>query len=194
MGKNGPGHAALTNYPGYMRLTLPFPPSANHAWSTNRQGKRFLSKAGAAFKLRVKAAVLQVAHASHLGREESLRLTIELYGPFSLFFSTTWPEEAQHRHKQLDISNRIKLLEDAVFEALGLNDSQVSKIIIERFVLPEGFPEHVQLEVDVYEPHGAAAAMPGAGAPHSPKRNKRGAGEDAPRRTTPAERSRKQRT
>lgn len=42
---------------------------------------------------------------------------------FPDLFNKTWPEKAQTRYKRLDATNRAKLLEDAMAEAFGIDDS-----------------------------------------------------------------------
>lgn len=38
--------------------------------------------------------------------------------------NTTWPKDAKSRYKKHDVSNRIKLLEDSLSAAVGMDDSQ----------------------------------------------------------------------
>lgn len=91
---------------------LPCPPSLNNAYTTGRgHGKRVLTSEGRAFKAQ---AALLVRNAAALAGftvpdKQPIRLT------FWFYFANV----------QRDGSNAVKLIEDAVAEALGFNDSRV---------------------------------------------------------------------
>jgi crossover junction endodeoxyribonuclease RusA len=94
-------------------LTTPPPPSLNHAYATVR-GHRVLSKEGRAYK----AEVAQLL----LGRQplpSGARIGISL---------RLWFKNKQRR----DISNCVKLLEDALSDALGFDDCCVDRLLVER--------------------------------------------------------------
>lgn len=110
-----------------MHVRIPFfPPTTNHAYFT-RGHVRVLTKVGKKFKAEVK---------NFLGREHPdflsyFRPNTEYEVLFLLFFGADslynrgWPKDPEmSRHKSIDASNRVKLLEDAVVEAAGYNDAQ----------------------------------------------------------------------
>jgi len=167
-----------------MRLVVPFPMSLNHAWVNQARGKgRFLTKEAKRFKVEVRAEVLRehLGSTSSLGRDDNLLMRIHLFGPPELFFSKGWPKAAEHRHKAVDISNRIKVLEDAVFEALGLDDSQVQRLEVERFTV-QGIAPHACVELEKYESteQNRAEATMRASGPVDPQRRKRGGARKNP--------------
>jgi Holliday junction resolvase RusA-like endonuclease len=43
-----------------------------------------------------------------------------------------YPKNAKNRYKTVDVSNRIKLLEDAIAEAGGFDDSQIFSLTVEK--------------------------------------------------------------
>jgi len=102
-------------------MTLPLPPSINHYWGQVGH-RRFVSKAGVAFKEAVSEYVIDY-RVPKLGTAR-LSMTVVLY-----------PKD---RRKQ-DIDNRIKALWDALADA-GVfdNDEQIDILMIERGEIKKG--------------------------------------------------------
>ena len=96
-------------------LDLPLPPSVNHYWGQHGH-RRYVSKAGVAFKTQVSDYVIEY-RVPKLGTAR-LAMTVVLF-----------PKD---RRKQ-DIDNRIKALWDALADA-GVfdNDEQIDTLFIER--------------------------------------------------------------
>ena len=96
-------------------LDLPLPPSVNHYWGQHGH-RRYVSKAGIAFKAQVSDYVIEY-RVPKLGTAR-LAMTVVLF-----------PKD---RRKQ-DIDNRIKALWDALADA-GVfdNDEQIDTLFIER--------------------------------------------------------------
>ena len=96
-------------------LDLPLPPSVNHYWGQHGH-RRYVSKAGVAFKAQVSGYVIEY-RVPKLGTAR-LAMTVVLF-----------PKD---RRKQ-DIDNRIKALWDALADA-GVfdNDEQIDTLFIER--------------------------------------------------------------
>jgi crossover junction endodeoxyribonuclease RusA len=96
-------------------LDLPLPPSVNHYWGQHGH-RRYVSKAGVAFKSQVSDYVIEY-RVPKLGTAR-LAMTVVLF-----------PKD---RRKQ-DIDNRIKALWDALADA-GVfdNDEQIDTLFIER--------------------------------------------------------------
>jgi Holliday junction resolvase RusA-like endonuclease len=120
-------------------LSLPgLPPSANNAYFNVPRGGRALTKDGRAYKLRV------VTHLTQHFRKEMLFFKKNTpYVLFVRFFfadveNKTYPAVAQTRFKKVDGSNRLKLLEDALKDAAGIDDSQA---IVTCWHKAQGTPE-----------------------------------------------------
>jgi crossover junction endodeoxyribonuclease RusA len=103
-----------------LTLTVPVPPSLNHAYATFK-GRRLLSREGRAFKDGVKTQVLLALRARPKGawylKGERVALTLALH------FKD---------NRRRDISNTVKLLEDSLSEALGFDDCAVDVLHVER--------------------------------------------------------------
>lgn len=95
-------------------LTLPFPPSLNQAYPSNKQGRRFLSAKGSAFKKEV-IRILNTKKISIL--KGKLVVELKLYRP----------------RKIGDIDNFSKLIFDALKGVVIVDDSQVIELHIYRF-------------------------------------------------------------
>lgn len=116
-------------------LVVPSVPiSVNHAYKNIRQRvgkksitKRVLTDEGRAYKNETKTFIARTyPHLlSFFKPNVSYSLLIEFvfHGREELY-CMTWPEEAENRYKQLDVSNRTKLFEDALADATGLDDRQ----------------------------------------------------------------------
>jgi hypothetical protein len=84
----------------------------------------------------------------------------------------TWPKTAENRHKKVDASNRVKLLEDCLAKALGIDDSDFFlQVAIKREgpaythvwvwdIEKEGWLPHGFIQdLSRLQPHGAISAM-----------------------------------
>ena len=115
-------------------VDLPYPPSVNRAYATTRGGRRLLTAEGKLYKQSIRDVIGQrysgvTPELSRLG-EVPLALTIKLYTRVE---NKGWSEgKAKNRYKRVDVSNRVKLLEDALFEALGVDDSLVFRLVVEK--------------------------------------------------------------
>lgn len=101
-----------------LRLTIPVPPSLNNAYATVR-GRRVLSSEGKTFK---EAAALWAQIGARRQRfkvEKGDRLSLTMLLHF---------KDGRRR----DISNAVKLAEDAIAEALGFDDCAVDILHVER--------------------------------------------------------------
>jgi crossover junction endodeoxyribonuclease RusA len=123
-----------------IKLTLPFPPSINHAYGY--AGKRkYLKKEGHAFRLATTEAAIE-AQAKISGR---LAIFIALYPPTK---------------RKFDIDNRIKAVQDALqLAGVFLDDEQIDTIIcVRRNVIKGGMCKVVLCANDsilqVYEAMG----------------------------------------
>lgn len=118
-----------------IRVTLPFPPSANRYWRTTRDGRTYVSAEAKQFKTHV---ALLCSRCRPL--EGDVRLTLAFFRPA----------------KRGDLSNRIKILEDALIGFAYADDKQVAHIDAERFE----DKANPRVEVMV-EPYGVCVAATG---------------------------------
>lgn len=105
-----------------MILRCPWPPSTNHAYPSNKWGKRFLSAAGKAYKAAVQAVVLEAGRPRLEGR---LAVCIDLHPP---------------DRRRRDIGNHEKVLIDALVEAgVFEDDEQIDELLLRRKeIVPDG--------------------------------------------------------
>lgn len=100
-------------------LTLPLPPSVNHQYATVN-GRRVLSARGRTFK-QVVAQQILVSLAGVSGREPWLRrLQSDFLGLTVRFF---FPSLLRR-----DVDGGLKITQDALCEALGINDNRILHI------------------------------------------------------------------
>jgi Holliday junction resolvase RusA-like endonuclease len=126
------------------------PPSMNHAYENKprkvKVGGRFqtkhirmLSEEGRAYK---------IATSTHLVRAYPTEMQVfKKNRPFALFLCFVFPQEAllvkgypaksDNRYKKLDVGNRLKLFEDALTEATGIDDSHNWLVALTKRTGPE---------------------------------------------------------
>lgn len=95
------------------------PPTTNHAYVNVRGRGRILSSEARAFKDAASWAAYKARKASGWNYVKGTRLSLSL----TLHFA---------RAGKRDLSNRVKLIEDALAEALGFDDSLIDQLVIER--------------------------------------------------------------
>ncbi len=108
------------------------PPSTNTAYYNRRGGGRGLTDEGASYK----AGIMMDAHRFYMSQIATLKKN-EPYGMIVRVHADVetkgWRKTgAGTRYKKFDASNRIKLLEDALCEAAGIDDSQFMGVYIEK--------------------------------------------------------------
>ena len=106
------------------------PISTNHAYTNITIGKgkkkvtkRVLTKEGRKYKTETKGYIVQhyPMELARIQPDKPYGYIIQLSFPNLL--NKGWPDTAKSRYKKLDASNRVKLLEDALSDALGIDDS-----------------------------------------------------------------------
>jgi len=95
-------------------IRLPLPPSANRYWRTTRTGRTYVSEEAQAYK----------AEVGWLARAEGLEM---LEGEVSLSL------QVYMVNKSADLTNRIKVLEDALNGVAYIDDNQVSEFYARKF-------------------------------------------------------------
>lgn len=91
--------------------------SLNQAYPTNKYGRRYLSGRAKEFKDIIYRSV-------PLGNYNEGSFYLEL----TFGFVDYWTKDKRENKRRPDTSNCIKLIEDSVFEAMGLNDSNTTKV------------------------------------------------------------------
>ena len=129
-----------------IELDLPMPPSVNKLYATVR-GRRIMTTKGKAVKHEITQLVVKhIASMPDLFRSErKLRLTVDLY--FAAVENAGWSKgKAKNRYKRIDVSNRAKLLEDALFSGIGIDDSLIFELIMRKHATDSEEYCHVKLE------------------------------------------------
>jgi Holliday junction resolvase RusA-like endonuclease len=103
-------------------VSLPMPPSVNKLYYV-RNGRKALSSEGRALKEQMRATIT-LACASAPAIPENTPLALHLTFFFPVLENAGWSQKkSKARYKKVDVSNRVKLVEDAISEALGIDDS-----------------------------------------------------------------------
>lgn len=141
-----------------IRFKAPFfPPSVNNAYFTkiarpknNPSGKsvptRVLSNEGKKFKRTFKTWLAREhPHALEFFSSPTGEYSILVVLHFKGLYNTGWPKNAKTRHKKLDASNYIKVLEDALVDACGHDDSQHVCVTMMKAEAPQGEEPYFEL-------------------------------------------------
>lgn len=118
-----------------MRIVLPLPPSINHQYATVGD-RRVLTKDAARFKRAVKQAVARLDTAA-LGEAEREQLRDGYLGLYLDFYFLT--------PLKRDLDGGLKITQDALCEALGLDDRKVVDIHLVKRI----DPLHPRVEVEL---------------------------------------------
>lgn len=115
-------------------LELPMPPSVNKAY-VSLNNRRILSKEGKLYKQSVRDIIGQAYGTTPVPSMENTPLTLKVVLVFDAIENKGWSKgTAKSRYKRVDVSNRVKLLEDAMFEVLGVDDSLIFSLYVTKRV------------------------------------------------------------
>lgn len=117
-----------------LSVCLPIPPSINHQYATVN-GRRILSAAGRRYKADVGHQVLLALSQSGC-REAVLAAFRSQYLSLSMRFHFRSP-------RRRDVDGGVKITQDAVLEALGVNDNRIVELHL--FKILEGKDPHVEI-------------------------------------------------
>jgi Holliday junction resolvase RusA-like endonuclease len=118
------------------------PLSVNHAYF--QKGKqRILTKKGRAYKTEVKTTLAQ-QYPQVLSFFQPDKPYCIIFR-FTLKHTTNTTAKAKTRYKRVDVSNRIKLLEDALTDACGHDDAQHFRVLAWKEQAGPDEPEHVDV-------------------------------------------------
>ncbi len=110
-----------------------FPPSSNAAYANIRgTNKRVLTTEGRAYKTATIAHIARNYPLSVRTIEKDVGYYVVVRFWFESICNSGWPEKAQSRFKKQDVGNRLKLLEDSLKDACGIDDSQHLGVFIEK--------------------------------------------------------------
>jgi crossover junction endodeoxyribonuclease RusA len=110
-----------------LKLTLPLPPSINHQYATV-QGRRVLSLAGRQFKSRVGQEILFL-----LAKRRAKACAAEALDGMPLLLCLRFYFTSAARR---DIDGGLKITQDAVCEALGINDNRIVEVRLRKHLDP----------------------------------------------------------
>jgi Holliday junction resolvase RusA-like endonuclease len=117
-----------------VRMIIPFfPPSTNKAYFFH-SGRMHLSSAGKQFKNNVTSHLLQKypKELQFFKKNSPYLIYLRLY--MKDVENAGWPKKCETRYKIFDGTNRIKLLEDALKTATGIDDSHHIAFLVEKRV------------------------------------------------------------
>jgi Holliday junction resolvase RusA-like endonuclease len=200
-----------------LRVTIPFlPPSSNTIYRTIPGRGRVLSSAAQQFQLKAMRIIQQEGRAALLCLKQNVPYALRLVIYFPEVENTGWYQfwekdsrpgtkdthkagerKAATRYKRIDLSNRIKLLEDTVASAVGVDDSHTFHLSIYKehdpkhprvevtlSLLPEegGKEDAVRTRSESSKPHRAGGDLPKGRVPVYPSREQKGGSAGAPGR------------
>lgn len=128
----------------HLHVVLPFlPPSSNNIYKTIPGHGRHLSSAAKQFQLKAMRVIQQEGRAALLNLKQNVPYQLHMTFFFPEVENKGWFEtwtrgpkqgqrKAETRYKRIDLSNRIKLLEDTIASALGIDDCHTFRLIIEK--------------------------------------------------------------
>jgi Holliday junction resolvase RusA-like endonuclease len=131
------------------------PPSVNRLYVPNGFGGKRLSTAGKAWRARALLDLTKqcmFASAGVLDTEKAY--VLELTFLFEPLINKGWPKTAKTRFRKKDASNYVKLLEDCVSCATGVDDSNtVMQVVAKEEYAPGRFKDDARIRI-VYGPIG----------------------------------------
>lgn len=130
-----------------IRLELPcLPPSTNHAYVNNGFGGRKLSAGARAFLTETKAHLAHTYPREMMIFRPNVPYLLVMRFHFEAIENANWGRsgKGKTRYKKVDATNRIKLLEDALADAGGIDDSQFVSTTPQKV---QGIPERTILWV-----------------------------------------------
>ena len=110
------------------------PPSVNHLYITTRGGGRALSPEGRKYKEGLRAHLAQMYGKELAKFEPNVPYLVLVRFHMNELLTKSWPKNAKNRYKGIDVTNRIKVLEDVIKEVagVGFDDSQNHVVISQK--------------------------------------------------------------
>src|SRR5210317_796212 len=104
---------------------LAMPLSVNKAYVSIGRGRRKLSTEGKIYKRMLVDTLAPHVTISNANIFSGIPLELHITLYFKSIENKGWPKKTKERYKRVDVSNRVKLLEDALFDSLGLDDKLI---------------------------------------------------------------------
>lgn len=128
-----------------IRLEIPWlPPSSNHAYFNLKGRGRSLTDVGRAYLMGTTGYLQKHYRKEMAFFQKNIAYFVVARFYFQEVENKGYPKTAANRYKTLDGGNRVKLLEDALKKAGGVDDSQTLKFLWEKC---QGQPERTLLWV-----------------------------------------------
>ena len=109
------------------------PLSTNHAYDNMRGGGRRLSKAGEKYINETKDTLVRQFRKELMFLKPDTMYLVCFRFYFKEIENAGWFKgTAKSRYKQIDVSNRVKLLEDCLKNVAGIDDSQNMRVILDK--------------------------------------------------------------
>ena len=122
-------------------LTLPLPPSINEQYATDSQGHRRLTPIALHFKENTRKALLDLERQGILNAPLRKRMgTCYLALYIECYFETPLKR---------DLDNVLKITQDAICNALGVNDTRIVDIHLSKRIRP--LDPHIYVEIDTLD-------------------------------------------
>ncbi len=113
------------------------PPSINHAYVRTKGGGRALSEEGKKYKAETADHLVRQYPTEMMFFKKNVPYLMMCHLTFKnagLLLIKGYPKKTDNRYKKLDVSNRIKLLEDAVSRSTGVDDCHNWTVVIRKCV------------------------------------------------------------
>jgi crossover junction endodeoxyribonuclease RusA len=126
--------------PNRARFALPLPPSINQQYATVK-GRRVLSRASRAYKKDVAKAIRQMRAEGIISDSLVAALREGFVGLFIDFFFET--------PRRRDLDGGLKIAQDAICDALGVNDNRVVDVHLVKRIDP--LRPHIEVELEAIQ-------------------------------------------
>jgi len=111
-----------------LRVSLPLPPSLNHAYVNIARGRK-KSAAAVFFEIAARGLIGDAMALRPLASLANEPLVLRVEIEIDAIENKGWSSgKSKTRYKRLDVSNRIKLVEDVLCSMLGIDDSQFMSV------------------------------------------------------------------
>lgn len=107
------------------------PPTINKAYINTSKGRRLTQHAKKTKEKIKKLVALQLLKNEfdvHIFKDAKVYLTVHYF--FKNVENKGFPKKAKYKFKKNDLSNRLKLLEDAISDSIGIDDSNTFQITL----------------------------------------------------------------
>jgi len=126
-----------------MMVWIPFlPPSSNKiyepVWVKGKPMGKRLTGSGRRFKIRAMKVIQEGGRAALLNLKEHIPYELTLAVFLEKVENKGWGKgKAESRYAKIDVTNRIKLIEDAVADAVGVDDRHNFRVSLEKHCDPD---------------------------------------------------------